>query len=291
MGYPKVSTLIVTYNSERTIKNCLTSLYKNTKIDKVLVIDNNSTDGTTKTVRKYFPKIKIIKNRTNKGFAAAVNVGIKNSHGDVLLLNPDTLITDNMLQVLANTAYKSKSIACVAPKILNSDGTLQPNCGNFPTAGNIFLDRLAPFNGLTSKSELIRKASYYEQEQYPDWVSGTCMYIKREQFNKIGPFDKSYFMYLEEVDWCYRARKTGFKILYLPKAHAVHFSQGNSAIRKPTKFYNMRKGFLIFFTKHGMESNLLVYKIILRLEIYYKIMFGSKNVKWQQTYLKTLKLL
>lgn len=274
--------IIVTYNSEGVIMSCLKSL--NNLIDKVCVIDNASEDGTIPVIKKYFPKARLTVNKTNFGFAKAVNIGIKKSRGDVLLVNPDTKCSDNLVKILRKVAYSDKNIAAVAPKILNDDNSLQPNCGNFPTAFNLLLDKLPFIKKLIPISHLIRNSYYYNSSKNPDWIAGTCMYIKRDALDKIGNLDESYFMYGEDIDWCYKAKQKGYKVAYTPEISIFHSDDGRKKTRYSNKFYNIRKGFLLFFKKYNKKKDFCLFILLLKLELFYNKFIEPKSKKWQNTY-------
>ena len=283
-----VSIVIVTYNSESDIKDCLNSLSKYVKKEnfQVILVDNGSKDGTIKFVKKFYPRVTIHKNRKNLGFAKAVNIGLRKVRGDALLLNPDTILNKGLLEKLSEIS-KIGGIAAVAPKIMNFDGSIQPSCGNFPSAINIFLDRIPVIRDLFPISEIIRKKAFYEKKQKVNWASGTCLYLTKKGLEVVGELDEDYFMYLEEVDWCYRAAKRHLKIIYTPKASIYHKDQGKSPTYSPAKFFNMRKGFITFFEKYNSELDLFLFKILLKVELFFKMIFVSKNSKWGEIYKKT----
>ncbi|KKQ74271.1 MAG: glycosyl transferase family 2 [Candidatus Woesebacteria bacterium GW2011_GWB1_38_5b] len=283
-----VSVIIVTYNSESVIENCLNSLSKSIKRPKsqIILVDNGSKDETVKLVEKLYPQTIIIKNKKNLGFAKAVNIGLKRVREDALLLNPDTTINKDLLTTLWDVS-KKRGTAGVAPKILNFNGSLQPSCGNFPTALNILVDRIPLIRNLFPISEIIRKGAFYEKKRVADWSSGTCLYLTKKALDTVGGFDEDYFMYLEEVDWCYRARAKNLKIIYTPKVSIYHKDQGKSPTYSPAKFFNMRRGFITFFEKYDKPVDLFLFKILLKVELFFKMIFVPKNSLWTKIYKKT----
>jgi len=287
-----ITVVIVTYNSERYIKNCLQSILENSirsKIEIVLV-DNASQDKTLTIVRR-FPKIRLIKNKINIGFASAVNQATAQAKGDILLLNPDTLIGEGVFDEFTSLSKKT-SLAAISCSVRNFDGSFQPSCGNFPGAFNILLDRIPLIRNLYPKSEIIRSVEFYRKLQYPDWASGTCLFLRKKALKKVGGFDENYFMYLEDVDWCYRAKKAGFRILYTPDCNVIHADEGKSPKKSPNKFFNMRKGFITFFQKSKNPKELLIFKILLYFELFLKKYFlGPKSQVWLETYNKTADLI
>lgn len=285
-----VTVIIVTTNCQGVIKECLSSVLKNKADFEIIVIDNASSDKTLRIINDKFPKVRVIKNKKNVGFAAAVNQGLSLSKGDALLLNPDTLCKKNLIITLEGIS-KRKNVGAVSCQILNPDRTLQPSCGNFPTALNLFLDKVAIIRRQFPISELIRTRSYYKKEQSPDWVSGVCFYITSDARKIIGNLDVKYFAYVEEVDWCYRARQNDFKVIYTPQTSLIHLDEGRSPEKSPFKYFHMRRGFSTFFKKHKKGNDLLWFKFLLRLEILVKELFGNKTEKWKMAYKKTKTLL
>jgi len=266
----RLTIVIVTYNNEANILQCLTSLKKYINNGDILAIDNSSQDKTSRIVGKMFPKIKLIRNKKNVGFATAANQGSRISKGDYLLfLNPDTIVKEGCIEKMVSFLKKKKDAAVVGCKVLNPDGTLQPSCGKFPTISNIILDRIPIINKLF-KTELIRQENFYNKEQDSDWMSGVFFIVRRDVFKKLGGFDEKYFLYVEDVDFCYRARNAGYKIYYNPKAKIMHYDMGKSQERKKFKAQQMRKGFTIFFKKNKSPTYLFVWKLILLIESIFK---------------------
>lgn len=271
----KLSIIIVTYNSEHYIKQCLSSLLKlNTKNKnydvEIIIVDNFSSDNALQTIKMEFPQVTVKKNRENLGFADAANQGAKIAKGDYLLfLNPDTVVKADCIEEMVNFLKKKKDAAVVGCKVLNTDGTLQPSCGSFPTISNIIFDRISVIN-ILFKTELIRQANFYNKEKTPDWISGVFFMVKKDIFEKLGGFDERYFLYVEDVDFCCRARKAGFKIYYNPKAQIIHYDQGRSKERRPFKAKQMRKGFSIFFEKYKSPLYFFIWRTILTIESLFK---------------------
>lgn len=259
--------VIITFHSKKEIKNLITSLsvYRSKKTN-IIIVDNASIDETFLSFKKLFPDIHIVKNRKNLGFAKAANQGAKIAKGEYLLfLNPDTVVNPETVQTIIKVLKSKKDAPIVGCKTFNKDGSLQPSCGNFPTISNIILDRIPILNKIFS-TELIRNEKYYEKEQTPDWVSGAFFLVKKSIFEELGGFDEQYFLYVEDVDFCYRAKKAGYKIYYTPNASIIHFDQGKSKERKKFKALQMRRGFSLFFSKHKPSFYLNLWKMLLFIE-------------------------
>ncbi|WP_334110986.1 glycosyltransferase family 2 protein, partial [Thermodesulfitimonas autotrophica] len=224
---PDADIIIVTYNSARDIVWCLDSIFqqKNRYRYRMTVVDNASTDGTAGIIRSRYPEINLLLNEQNLGFAKANNLAIGQTHGKyVVLLNPDTEIKPEALNILLDFLEAHPEVGAVGPKLLSADGTVQLTGNTFPSLRNLlfetfFLDRLFP------KSRLFgaHKLSFWDRrEPAPvDWVMGACVAVRREAGNKVGWLDEDFFMYFEETDFCWRLRAAGYKVYYVPAAEVV----------------------------------------------------------------------
>lgn len=241
----KVFIIIVNYNSGPYIIDCLKSLkisrYKDIKISEV-IIDNFSIDNSLELIKQQFPKIKIINNKNNLGFAKAVNQGIKNALQNkadyVFLLNPDTLAEKNLLVPLITLIKSDKKIGIVGP-ILKDEFK----------AGSVYSLGLK-FNKFLGRTEHIHVKARPFHIKDEEIVSGCAMLIKKEVFKRIGFFDERFFLYFEDSDFCLRAKKAGFKIYVEPKAVVIH--KQNSA-KKPSQ--GIKRKYLVqsnslFIKKH-----------------------------------------
>ena len=224
----KLSIIIVNWNTSKLLRQCLNSLeIKNQKSKiknnfEIIVVDNGSTDDSIKEIEtfkfqiKNF-KLKIIQNDSNQGFAKAVNMGIKESKGEViLLLNSDTQVKPGALEKLIEFEEKVRP-AVIGAKMLNLDGTVQGSCFNFPTVKRAILEYW-----LGKKNYFSKYAPTGNEAVEVEAVSGGAMLISREIINKIGMLDEQYFFYFEDLEFCRRTKKAGFKVYYLPSAEVFH---------------------------------------------------------------------
>ena len=192
---------------------------------EIIVIDNNSSDGTVEMIKQKFPQVNLISLNKNTGFAYANNLGIKRAKGDyILLLNPDTQFKEDTLSVIAKKLESDNSIGILGCKLLNTDKSLQPSVRNFPTIASqlvilLKLHYIFPF----LLNNYLNKHFDYSKEQEVDQVMGAFFCVKKEVFDTIGLLDENYFIWFEEVDFCYRAKKAGYKVLYTPKISVIHY--------------------------------------------------------------------
>ncbi len=242
-----VACVVVTYDALPWIEQCLESV---AGIDTV-VVDNGSTDGTVAFVRERFPHVSLVESE-NRGLAAGWNRGIAETSGDhVLVLNADAWLVEDALQVLVATAARHPRAAVVAPRLLNTDGSLQRSVRGFPTAWRLateylYLRKLAPRS--KALNAFYGAGFDHESEREVDWVMGACTLIRRAALEDVGPFDERYFLFSEEVDWMRRAGDRGWSVVFDPNAQCVHVggaSHGGRLFRE-----NVR-GHLRYLSLHG----------------------------------------
>lgn len=219
-----VTISIVNFNTRDVLRSCLESLMATRGVTiRIYVVDNASSDGTVEMVRDTFPHVQMIANSQNQGFAAANNRVIRQADGRyVLLLNPDTEVPVDVLSAMVSFMDRRPDVGICGPAILSSDGSVQ-SCGeSFPTLSREVLQsrRLRRlFKRFTRPAPPpVRPAAPFEV----DWVGGACLMARRKLVEEIGVLDEQFFLYAEELDWCYRARKAGWKICVLPAIAIVH---------------------------------------------------------------------
>ena len=273
-----LSVIIVSYNVREFVKQCLTALGR-AQFDgdlEIQLVDNDSSDGTVEMVRQLFRHVSIIENGQNRGFAAAVNQGVAGTSGEmVLLLNPDTIVGEQSLQVLVDYLRGHPEVGAVGPKILDSDGLLQLSARrSFPGPWVAFV-HLSGLGRLFPRSRLFGRNNYTyldpDSTAEIDAVSGSCMCMPRTIMEEIGPFDETFFMFWEDTDYCYRIHEAGYKVVYHPATTIVHY-KGESVRTDP--LYNLRafhEALIAFSRKHaafaGSGFGLLALRLIIQLRI------------------------
>jgi GT2 family glycosyltransferase/lipopolysaccharide/colanic/teichoic acid biosynthesis glycosyltransferase len=269
---PDVSVIIVNYNVRDFLHQSLLSIQKALKgiHSEIFVIDNASDDGSAEMVRRRFPRVQLIANTANLGFAKANNIALKKARGKFLLLiNPDTIVQEDTIRVMVEFLKNHPEVGLAGCKILNPDGSFQPACRRgFPTPWVAFakifgLSRLFPKTKLFGKYNLTYLST---EETYPvDAVSGSFMMVRKEIFEQVGGLDESYFMYGEDLDWCYRIRQAGWRIFYVHSTQIIHYkgeSTRRSSLDEIRTFYNAMH---LFVEKHFQSSRF--FNIVLRLSI------------------------
>lgn len=249
-----VSVIIVAWNVRDFLQNCLDSIYKETKgIEfEVIYVDNASEDKSVEMVREHFPQANIIQNMQNKGFAEANNQGIKAAKGRyVLLLNSDTVILDNAIAITVEFADTHPEAAVVGCKVLNPDKTLQLTCFMFPSILNMLLSASYLYK-LFRKSQFFGRGlmTWWDRDNVKevDVVAGCFMLVRKNAIQQIGVLDKRYFIYTEEIDWCYRFKKNGWKILFTPEPEIIHYG-GQTTKQMTGKFRLQLSGSKLIFMK------------------------------------------
>lgn len=227
-----LSIIIVNWNSEEYLRECILSINRWTKevLYEVIVVDNASPSSSIDSVKGQFPEIKLIKSGKNLGFSRANNVGFRESVGDfVLFLNPDTKLDSPAIDLMMKEVKRLPRLGVAGCKLLNSDLSVQTSSiMKFPTIFNA-----------TFQVEYLRQrwphlwgiGALYSEDTKPaeaEAISGACMLTRREVFEQIGMFSEEYFMYSEDIDLCYQSVRKGFKNYYLASATIVHYGGRSS---------------------------------------------------------------
>ena len=275
MSKPRVSIVIVNWKTPRLLAGCLRSLLKDpaARTDfELLVVDNNSGDGSVEMLRRDFPFVTTIANQDNVGFGRACNQVIPDAKGRyVLLLNPDTVVVDQAISKLADFMDANGDCGGAGPKILNADGTLQLSCRrSFPSPAVAFF-RLTYLSVLFPRHPAIARynLTYADanQEMEVDALSGSCMMVRMAAIQQIGLLDEDIFMYGEEIDWCWRLKQAGWTVNYVPAATVYHYHGASSRFRRVGATINLHKGMEVFYRKHHSQKhhalfNAMVYAAI-----------------------------
>lgn len=222
-----LDVVVVNYNAGDYLARCVTSVYRSAggiELD-VLVIDNASVDGSTEAAVEREPRIRLIANPTNRGLSAAWNQGAAETCSPwILFLNPDAEIWAGDLAAFVKVGTERPEVGLVGPLVRNADGSVYESGRVFPSVaqavGHAFLGPVAPSNPFT---RAYRQADWDRRsERKVDWVSGACMLLRREAFERVGRFDESFWLYGEELDLSTRLRSAGWTVLFSPELEIVH---------------------------------------------------------------------
>src|SRR3989344_1910928 len=235
---PTVSIIVLNWNGKIFLRDCLNSLKKITFPEvEIIVVDNNSTDGSQELVKKNYKQVILIENKDNYGFAKGNNIGFKKSKGKyVLFLNNDTVVTPSFLEPLVEACEKDSKIGCIQPQMrLMLERSRLDEAGSYIS----FVGFLYHF-GYRKK---FSKEKYGKQKEIFA-AKGACIFFPRKSLNKIGVFDEDFFIFFEETDLCFRVWLSGHKVLYEPKSVIYHVVGGDTT--KSTKYNYERRIYLIF---------------------------------------------
>ncbi|MDQ4088914.1 MAG: glycosyltransferase family 2 protein [Actinomycetota bacterium] len=226
-----VSAVIVSYNSAAYLPDCLRSL-RSEGVSSVVVVDNASSDGSVAVVQADDPAATVLETGANLGFGTAANQGVAATAGEyVLILNPDTVVEPGTVKALADALDRDPDLAVVGPRIENLDGTLYPSVRRFPNLtvafGHAFLGLVWPANPFTRRYRML-DWDHDRAAADVDWVGGACFLARRTAFEMVGGFDEAYFMYVEDVDLCWRLGQAGWRVGYEPGGRVVHALGGSS---------------------------------------------------------------
>lgn len=257
----KLSIVIICWNDWKVIEDCLRSIFEGThRISfEVIVSDNGSTDGSVEKIRTQFPKVRVIENRANLGFAKGNNVGIREARGEyVLILNPDTVIHDGSLDRWVEFADRHPEAGAFGCRVQNPDGTYQRSARPFPTITRYLAAALyLRFLGHLRRPVLTPEYDWWKgnTEREVDWQSGCCVMLRGELLKRLGGFDERFFYQFEEVDLCRRVWNAGYRIRFTPKASITHLG-GQSVKRFPARFAIevCRNGYRYFFKHFGSRG-------------------------------------
>jgi GT2 family glycosyltransferase len=251
---PRLSIIIVTFNSRADIDACLASLTSSRPaIDhEIVLVDNASIDGTAAFVRERWPDVRVLDAGTNAGFAAANNLGMRQTSGElILLLNPDTVVRPGAIDRLVSALDVRPDAAIVGPRLIDAHGRAELSFGAMisPLAE---LRQKVLVVGHDRRTPII--SGYVErvtrQEREVDWVSGACLMVRRADAEAVGLMDERYFMYTEDVDFCASIRARGRKVLFTPSAEVVHLRGRSAATAASATNAAYRRSQIAFYEKH-----------------------------------------
>ena len=270
-----ISVVIVNYNVKAFLEQCLMAIERarHSYRVEVFVVDNASVDGSQAMIKKRFPQVNLIENHKNLGFAKANNQALRQTKGKyVLILNPDTLIQEDTLLALKNFLDEHADVGAVGCKLINPDGTFQAGSRrSFPTPWVAFT-KIVGLSNFFPRSRLFGQynMTYLDPDKEGEIgvLSGSLMMVRKEIIDQVGYFDEDYFMYGEDIDLCYRIRKSGWKIFYVPKTKAIHY-KGESTKKGEFSFIaNFYAAMLIFANKHFKGHYSFLLRFLLTLGIY-----------------------
>jgi hypothetical protein len=263
-GAPELSVIIVNYNDRAHLPACLSSLEKALSglSAEVILVDNQSEDGSLELVKSSFPWVRLVENERNVGYPRANNIGFRQSRGEyVLFLNTDTVMpVDAPASLLAGIKARPQ-IAGVGPALIHEDGSFQVSFGN----------RRSFFSELCQKLILNpyykRALQRSRKPRAAGWLSGACLLARRVAVEAAGLFDEAFFFYFEDIDLCRRISDQGHGLVFLPAVHVFHVGGATTSARPWQSRLEYRRSQLRFYKKHNSRFSLALMRLYLKLII------------------------
>src|SRR5262245_31795345 len=247
-----LSIIIVSYNARGDLERCLASLQEPAPATphEIIVVDNASGDGSADAARRW--PVRVIDSGSNLGFAAANNIGIRASAGNhLLLLNSDTIAPPGAIDGLMRELRAHPDAAVVGPRLVDADGRAELSFGRMISPLNELRQRRLVRGQARREPEISRRVEdMTRREQWPDWVSGACLLVRRLDAEAVGLLDERYFMYAEDVDFCAAIRARGGRILFTPAVEIVHVRGRSAATSPEATRAASRRSRLAFYRKH-----------------------------------------
>lgn len=282
-----LTVVILSFNTKDITGRCLGKLkiakdYCEDKLKnrvQVIVLDNGSSDGSAQTIKSDCPWVKLIVSKINLGFSKGNNVVIKQSKSPyILLLNSDCYVAED--SIYKTLAYFRVNLNCdvLGARLNYGSGALQPSAGNLPTPINIIswifgLSLFTPINFLIPPFHPKDK-KYFSKAHRTGWIMGAFFALKRKVYEKSSGFDENLFMYMEEVEWCKRINKSGFKVWFVPSVEVIHLHGASSKFDLQSSFLNELKGIKYYLNKHYKHLYLFV-KLFLMIGLILRIIAFS----------------
>lgn len=296
---PKVSYLIVTWNNESIITDCIDTLFQYSHVDnEVIVVDNDSKDGTCEVIRqRYGDKVILIEAGENLGFSKGNNLALSKATGDyIFFLNPDVVFIEDIVTPMIRVLEENHQIGVVSPRLLNADGSYQVSTCNFPGVKKVFWDDLQFYRLLPQqKRKIYAQAQYRENDdRFVDWSHGAAHFCRYEEVVKIGGYPEGYFMYGEDTEFCMSMlNRLGLKSYYLGSAQLIHLGgYSEKQVLNSRKIVFGTNAGMFFVSKYYGKQALLPYRAVLfvagfmKYIIYSIICLFSNAQKYKNSKLK-----
>ena len=290
-----VSVIIVSYNSTPVLRQCLDSLrtHEFSGSMEVIVVDNASSDGTPGMVREEYPWVNLIAGEENLGYSKGVNIGIRAARGRYFfILNPDTAVKPDAIAKLMTFMDRTPEAGIVGPRLVFHDGNTQLSCRRFYTF-KVLLLRRTPLGKLFPNARAVRDHLMldfdHNSTREVDWLLGAAMFVRREAVENVGLMDERFFLYFEDVDWCYRMKQNGMSVFYHSDAVVTHGYQRDSAqsvlnrsfvshLVSLVRYYE-KWNFLVYFLKRYREVGKVVLFLLLDVVAFNAAFLSAYNLR------------
>lgn len=284
-SFPDISIVIVSWNAKNHLDKCLASLRlaNGELLLEVIVVDNASDDGTRDLIRRQYPDVKLVENCTNVGFARGNNIGIKRAGGKYLcLINPDVIVSPDCLEKMHRFMEQNPDIGLLGPKMLAPDGRVRRSGMRFPTLWNTFLRASAAdslLRGRAVQRSWLMNDFHFDEVRDIEVLNGWFWMARRNAVSKVGSLDERFFMYAEDIDWCKRFHSAGWRVVFYPKAQAVHYGGGSSS-NAPVRFsIERQRANFQYWRKYHNRFSLFFYALAICLHHALRMMgWGSVSL-------------
>ena len=293
-----ISIIIVSYNVREYIVSCIQSIYKHSKSNysyEIIVVDNDSKDGTIESLDKNFPNIQLIKNRYNAGFSIGVNKGFKICKGKyILVLNPDTIFIEDTLDKFINAARNQKELCALGPALIDEHGVVQQSFWRNPSLVNTLLS-IFHLDFLNYKKNY--RKNNFEDISMVETISGAAFFLKRDIFMELNGLNEKLF-WMEDIDFSIRLNKAGYKTYYFPSTKIIHFSGKSAEKNYKVAISNQLLSKVKFFRIHHsiISANIILFSIltvslIKSIILFFMTPFSNIYRKKLDAYLFTIRLI
>jgi len=251
----RVSAVVVNYNAGPALDRCMASLAQNSVTD-IVVVDNGSTDDSLEQLQSVEPAVRLVRSPRNVGYGSGVNIGARLVQREFLFVcNPDLVVEPGAIERLVEALDEHRRAAVAGPMLKEPDGSVYPSGRSFPGLGDALGHGFAGLfwrdNPWTRRYRLLGEGQHRARDA--DWVSGACFLARRDAFEAVGGFDEAYFMYVEDVDLCWRLHRAGWGIRYEPAARVIH-EQGRSTSRSPYRMLVAHHRSILRFALRSTEG-------------------------------------
>jgi GT2 family glycosyltransferase len=267
-----IAIIIINYNTCQELQACLGSI-RPEEASQVVVVDNDSSDGSVEMVKSRYPWVSLHANKTNLGYGGAANQAIAGCSAQyVVLLNSDTLLQTGALEGLVRYLDEHPQASIVGPRLINADGTLQASCYSFPRPLDTFLENstiAVSFGRLIRRyipgiRRLYWRTWTHDSVRIVPWVKGAVLAIRREAFNAVGGFDESFFMYFEDADLCYRMKKAGWEVHFTPITTIIHVGGASTEQVRADMAVQLLYSTNLFYQRHSSRWSTGIMSIVVK---------------------------
>ena len=289
-----VSIVIVTWNAKELILKCLHSLTNINLSAEIIVVDNASIDGTEEAILRGFPDVVFIENDTNMGFAKANNIGVRIAKGRyICLINSDVVVPPGTIERMFQFMEDNPSVGLLGPIMRSPNGSVGQSVMLLPTVWNSFCCALG-LHRIFARSKVLggfeARGYSYDHTEDVEVLTGWFWMARHDAVEQIGPLDEQFFMYGEDIDWCYRFRKAGWRLMLFAEAEALHYGAASSS-KQPVRFYiEMKRANLQCFRKHHGDAGWICLLLITGLHEFLRVIGYMCILPFKQVYRRQISL-